>query len=465
MIERNEIDVMAESLGVHSSHVQRDYVHGWILSLLYSGSSLADRLVLKGGNCLRKGYFEHSRYSRDIDFTTSVGISDEELGQELNSIAAALESRTGVKFDTSKTVVGDKKRADSDKKISEAKLFFKDFYGKESKIVLGVKLDITQFDRIYLPVQERALVHPYSDADECKSTINCVKLEEILATKMRCLLQRKHIADLFDLIYATIINPEIEISRQELISTFFKITIFGSNPSIVKGLFIDLPLETLGSFWSKYISCPNVSRFEFEKAKTSFDELIHSLIPGYAEHQFDRTFFPSSLRNPILEAADSQVLLRLVYGGAERLIEPYELAFKIRKDGVAREYLYAYDTVGGRSSGPGLKTFVSDKVQEIEITDTNFEPRFDIETNKSGGAETVTRFAERQQPIRRNSLGVKRPTRRQAARSRTPSLGIEYQIECPYCNKRFKRKSMDTKLNKHKDKYGNQCYGKKGFIV
>lgn len=465
MIERNEIDTMAESLGVHSSHVQRDYVHGWILSLLYSGSSLSDRLVLKGGNCLRKGYFENSRYSRDIDFTTSVGISDEELGRELNAIAAALEIRTGVKFDTSKTVVGDKKRADSDKKISEAKLYFRDFYGEESQIVLGVKLDITQFDKIYLPVQERILVHPYSDAEECKSAIKCVKLEEILATKMRCLLQRKHIADLFDLIYATVINPEIEINRQELISTFFKITIFGSNPSIVKGLFIDLPLEALSSFWSKYISCPNVSWFDFEKAKSGFDELIQSLIPGHAEHHYDHTFFPSSLRNPILEAADAQVLLRFVYDGAERLIEPYELAFKIRRDEVAREYLYAYDTVGGRSSGPGLKTFVSDKVQGIEITDTKFDPRYDIETNKSGGSETVTRFTDRQQPVIRNSFGVKRPTRRATSLSRTSGWGIEYQVECPYCNKRFKRKKMDTKLNKHKDKYGNQCYGKIGYIV
>jgi len=136
MINRNEIDSMADSLGIHSSHVQRDYVHGWILSCLYTRSSLSNRLVLKGGNCLRKGYFEHSRYSRDLDFTTSVGIPDLELGRELNEIALSLEDRTGIVFDTSRTIVGDKKRADSDKHISEIKLYFKDFYGKESKVVL-----------------------------------------------------------------------------------------------------------------------------------------------------------------------------------------------------------------------------------------------------------------------------------------------------------------------------------------
>jgi predicted nucleotidyltransferase component of viral defense system len=467
MIEKNEIDTMALNLNVHPSHVQRDYVHGWLLSLLYSRSTLADRLVLKGGNCLRKCYFEHSRYSRDIDFTTSVGIREDELGRELNSIAEELEAKAGVKFDKSKTIVGDKKRADPDKKISEAKLYFYDFYGKETEIVLGVRLDITQFDRLYLPVQERSIIHPYSDAALCKTSIECVKLEEILASKMRCLLQRKHIADLFYLIYATIFNPEIEINRQELISTFFRITIFRSNPSVVKGLFVDLPLEALGQSWSKYISCPNVSWFDFERAKEGFLSLIDILIPGHAEHYSDHTFFPSKLRNPILEAAESKKLLRLVYDNVDRLVEPYELSFKIRKDNIAREYLYAYDTTGGNSSGPGLKTFVSGKVQDIEVTDNDFEPRYDIETIKSGGAETVSRFTERLTGRSRNPFGVARPIAQKTRSSRLSSVGwgIEYQVECPYCGKRFKIKTMDTELNKHKDKFDNICYGKVGFIV
>ena len=150
-----------------------------------------------------------------------------------------------------------------------------------------------------MPIQERGLVHPYSDSEACAATIRCVKLEEILATKMRCLLQRKHIADLFDLVYATLINPDIEINKQDLISTFFKITIFGSNPSVAKGLFLDLPIEALSHFWDKYISCPNVSWFDFKKAKESLLTLIDDLIPGHSVHDFDHTFFPSSMRYPI----------------------------------------------------------------------------------------------------------------------------------------------------------------------
>lgn len=285
---------------------------------------------------------------------------------------------------------------------------------------MGVRLDITQFDRLYLPTQERMLIHPYSDADACSTYIRCVKLEEILATKMRCLLQRKHIADLFDLVYASIINQQLEINRTELISTFFKITIFGRNPSVVKGLFVDLPLEALGRFWTKYITCPNISWFDFEKAKSSFLQLVDLLFPGGIVREHSSVFFPSSLRNPILEAADSQTMLRLTYDSVKRLIEPYELAFKIRKDGIAREYLYAYDTTGGKSSGPGLKAFVPGKVQKLENTDQEFKPRFYIKVSKAGGSETISHFKGQRGTRSRNPLSVGGSTRHRTT-TRRPS--------------------------------------------
>jgi predicted nucleotidyltransferase component of viral defense system len=463
MIQRKEIDAMAEYLEVKPSQVQKDYVHGWLLSLLYSSSILADRLVLKGGNCLRKGYFEHSRYSDDLDFTTSVGIAEEELYRELNTICLAMTERTGVVFDTSKTIVAEKRNIDAERKVAEAKLYFTDFYGKNSSLDLRVRLDVTQFDRLYLPVQERQLIHPYSDSEACRATIKCVKLEEMMASKMRCLLQRKHIADLYDLVYATIINPVVDVNRTELLSTFFKITIFGRSPAVAKGLFLDLPMEALHRFWNKYIICPNISWFGFEKAKASFLEFIHAVIPGKAEQERSPIYFPSTLRNPILEAADKQTMIRLTYHGVVRLVEPYELAFKVTKQGQAREYFYGYDTTGGRTSGPSIKSFLPGDVQAIEVTDINFEPRYEIKTSQSGGAETVSRFYGNRRASLGRLLGISRPFTRKGRRSYTG--GTTYTVECPVCNKTFRRSKRSTKLNKHKNQYGRPCTGRVGYIV
>jgi hypothetical protein len=81
-----------------------------------------------------------------------------------------------------------------------------------------------------------------------------------------------------------------------------------------------------------------------------------------------------------------------------------------------------------------------------------FEPRFPIELTKSTGyfakpfSSSGGTFASRRTP-------------------RTSNVSMEYTVECPYCNKRFRRTTYDTKLNDHKDQYGNHCYGRVGYMV
>jgi predicted nucleotidyltransferase component of viral defense system len=396
MIKREEIDSMAERMGVLPSNVQRDYVSGWLLSVIYgsSPSPMAKRLVLKGGNCLRKAYFENGRYSGDLDFSCAYEYPNAQLGQDLNTICAALMERTGVRFDLTRTRVDDKFELDGGKIVSEARVYFRDFYGAESHVIVKVKLDVTQYDRLYLPVQTRPLIHPYSDASACAVAIRCVKLEEVLATKMRCLLQRRHIPDFFDLVHGTLTSTG-SINLRELIYVFFRVTVFGGNPNVVKGLFADLPFVVFGGLWDKYISCPKSSRLPFETAKDAFTSLIEKLIPGKPQHTKSFKFFASDLRAPIMQAADDNTLLRIRYKGKDRLVEAYELVFKVPKNGEGREYLFVHDTTGGRSTGPGPKWFVSENVQRIENTDQTFVPRWPVELKKAGSAERITSFSRK----------------------------------------------------------------------
>ena len=440
---------MAARLDVNTSDVQRDYLHGWILAETYRRTSLGQQLALKGGACFRKAYFPTARYSRDLDFTTPFRFSEDELRSELLGVIGAVAERTGVEFDLDRTIVAPKRRADKSKVITEARFFFRDFYGDESQLVLAVRLDLTQLDQVHLPVQERHLIHQYSDSAECTTTIRCVKLEELLALKMRCLLQRRHIADLYDLAFPALFGGALDVDRSEILSTFLRVTIFGHNPNVAKGLLLDVPLAGLKDVWERYISCPAASRFSFEAARESFTELIESMFLGEAVREGARAFFPSSLRNPIMEAGDGCRLLRLDYGGRSRLVEPYSLTFKVRKNGVGREYFYGFDQTGGQSSGPGIKAFVADKVDRVEVTDITFEPQWEFELRKSGGAETARRFTSRQ---RASSAG------------RARSTDYRFEVECPYCGRMFKRKRRNPKLNPHQDGYGNRCRGKLGQL-
>lgn len=459
MIDRREIDEKSGELGVHSSHVQRDYVFGWLLAGIFSHSELARELVLKGGNCLRKAYFPFGRFSNDLDFSASGHVSPDRLQAQLNHVCEFVQQQAGVSFDTSRTLARPKRGADDRIHVVEARVYFRDFYGEESSMVISVRMDVTELDRLYLPVQTRRLIHAYSDYEVCQADLRCVKLEEQLASKMKCLLQRRHVADLFDLVYATIIHPEFAVNRGEVLKTFFQKTIFGRSPGVAKGLLLELPLTVFQGLWEKYIVCPIRGRLDFSAVCSAFQELVGGLFGAFAVRDQPAEFFPAALRNPIMEAGHSLTLLDVTYDGVRRRVEPYSLNYKIRKDGVGREYFYAFDRTGG-ASGPGIKAFVASGFQRIGKTDEPFEPRFPVEVTKAGEVSGSLYFEGR---TRAWSGGSGLPLGHRPDRRR--SSGYRYVIRCPVCGKRFRRDAYGIQLRPHKDRYGNRCIGRVGYLV
>jgi predicted nucleotidyltransferase component of viral defense system len=136
----------------------------------------------------RKAYFPHTRFSNDLDFSCATAIQEENLSAELNRICDFVQEQTGVVFEKDRNWAREKGNSDKERRIVEARLYFKDFYGNPHTTTIKVHLDVTEYDRILLPVQDRFLIHPYSDSAQCNATIRCHKLEELLPAKLKCLL-------------------------------------------------------------------------------------------------------------------------------------------------------------------------------------------------------------------------------------------------------------------------------------
>ena len=478
MINKDEIDAKSQELGVNTSDVQRDYVFGWLLSGIYhNDNALKDLLILKGGNGFRKAYFEHARYSNDLDFSAQTEINLESLGTEINKACKYAADLTGINFALEQNRVFLKRGADEDNKTYEGRVYFEGFYGEESYNI-KVKLDVKEYDRIFLPLQRRNIIHSYSDAADCRGEIACHKLEELLASKLKALLQRQHSPDLYDFIFTVFFQKIIGVDRLEIIKTFLKKTIYEPNPTVAKNLLLEIPFQTFRAFWNEYLICPRQSLINFDEAENQFKLIIPQMFRllqpasvfagggyggGFGGGGYSLNYFPASYRNTIMEAGRMRRILRMTYDGLARMIEPYSLAYKVRKDGIGREYLYGSDRTGGRSGQMTIKSYTQDKVQSLEVTDEAFEPRYPIELSKAGEHFGQGYFS-RPFTTRTPSISTLR-VRNTSPRRRATSYGITNTIECPVCNKRFKRSSYDTKLNKHKDKWGNQCYGAVGYIV
>src|SRR6266568_4065648 len=149
MITPQEIEEKSNEFGIHIANVQRDYIFGWLISGVYSVSALKDILILKGGNALRKAYFPTTRFSEDLDFTTESAVNSEMLMTELNAVCQYIQEKTGVTFVLDQNKIVDERIIRKDKKVYKVKLYFKDFYGMLEHITISIRVDITEFDKIY----------------------------------------------------------------------------------------------------------------------------------------------------------------------------------------------------------------------------------------------------------------------------------------------------------------------------
>lgn len=458
MINKIELEAKASAFEIHTSNVQRDYVFGWLLYGFFTASNLKDALFLKGGNALRKGYFENTRFSADLDFGIPGDISEAVLRQEITLICALVQERSWVEFVTDDTRVEEKFTATDaplpDLKVFEVRIYFKDFYGHSDSIILRVSMDLTRFDRVLLPLQTVPLIHPYSDANEVACTIRCMKLEEIIAAKLKCLMQRQHAPDLFDYAHSIKLLGG-QLDKGEVVRTLIRKTIFERNPAVLKEILASIALGVFRERWAKSIVVAKHFLLDVEEAIRSLMADLEILFQPFPDNGYAGfVYFRAPLRVPIMHAARTMTLLRIVYKGEERLVEPYSLKYQQRRDGAQLEYFFAYKVTGGESE-PGIKRFLPSGMESIENTETTFEPRYPIELSKAG-----------EMPKERYLFDPNRPERAPRGRSHhLMSSGRVYIYQCSRCGKRFTRTRRTATLRQHKDKQGAPCHGRYATYV
>ncbi len=125
--------------------------------------------------------------------------------------------------------------------------------------------------------------------------------------------------------------------------------------------------------------------------------------------------------------------------------------FKRPQGQPAREYFYAYDTTGGRSGRPSIKSFFPEKPQSLENIGESFEPRYPIELTKDGAVSGGTfgrPFSSHQQ-----ILAIAAPAATQAV---PRHLFVLWET--------FARANPTGKLKAHENAYGSPCPERIGYV-
>jgi predicted nucleotidyltransferase component of viral defense system len=195
MVTEGELRRLAGAWRTDVTVVERDYVLSWVLAGLYRRAALAERLVFKGGTALRKCYFPDYRFSADLDFTLRSALPGQELRSEVEVACSSAAQESGLRlaivdFRTLRDAAGEE--------AYQARAEYTGPLGRLGIDQPRIRLDLTVYEKLVLPPQDRAVHHPYSDAEALNLSCAIYPLEEMLAEKLRAMLRRSRARDLYD---------------------------------------------------------------------------------------------------------------------------------------------------------------------------------------------------------------------------------------------------------------------------
>ncbi len=205
MILKKEIENIALQKGISRSTIDKDWVLGHFIDAIYNVPELKKTLVFKGGTCLKKCWFPDYRFSEDLDFTSRS--KEFKLTEEhLNSITSLIDNNVGIPLS-----VVSLEPLRFNNKLTGYEAIIK-YWGADhprnavppppDRWQTKIKIEIILYEYLVFDTVQRPVSHPYSDSLSLNQhIIPCYAIEEVLAEKMRALIQRSYTAprDYYDI--------------------------------------------------------------------------------------------------------------------------------------------------------------------------------------------------------------------------------------------------------------------------
>jgi predicted nucleotidyltransferase component of viral defense system len=173
--------------------IEQDLIISRALVDLYNHPIISSALVFRGGTALNKLYLQPpARYSEDIDF---VQIKAAPIGEVITAISESLDSW-----------LGEPKR-----KLTERSVKLIYHYQTTDNIPAKLKIEINTTEHFQVETLKSADFEVNSEWFNGKTKIITYQIDELIATKLRALYQRRKGRDLFDLwlvLKNNLVNPK-----------------------------------------------------------------------------------------------------------------------------------------------------------------------------------------------------------------------------------------------------------------
>ncbi len=167
--------------------LEKDYALSYLLAALASDSVAQQTLALKGGTALRKFYFPGYRFSEDLDFTVQQPLPstavDAVIEQAVREMENLLQQRGPFLANLERLVLREPHPGGQNAFVVRVR------FPTHPDPLCRLKVEISQDEVLLLPVEHRPLLHEFPE--ELTAEMACYSVEEIVAEKLRALLQSR----------------------------------------------------------------------------------------------------------------------------------------------------------------------------------------------------------------------------------------------------------------------------------
>ena len=185
---RLRLRAASQRQGIPQQVIEKDYVLSYILAGISSHPGLQNVLVFKGGTALKKLFFGEYRFSEDLDFSGANSPKGEKLEEALREAVEETHRLLSLHGPFSIQLERYLER-DPHPHGQEAFIIRVQFPWHPGPLC-RIKLEITHDEPVLLEPEKRRLIHGYEE--NLSFDVCCYRLEEIIAEKLRTLLQTHH---------------------------------------------------------------------------------------------------------------------------------------------------------------------------------------------------------------------------------------------------------------------------------
>lgn len=453
MITKQEIIDLSKEFSLRPDIVEKDYVLGWLLAGISQQIDMANNLIFKGGTCLKKCYFETYRFSEDLDYTVidNKYVDENNLISNFKQIAHWIDEAVGIEIPID-SIQFEKYQNNAGKESIEGRVGYIGPMQRRNSLA-RIKFDLTADEILVVAAESRDVHHPYTDILEGGIKAKCYSFPEIFAEKIRALSERARPRDLYDVIHLYR-HANQGVQPTEIFDILKKKCEYKGIPIPTMQLMDNHPKKhELETEWNNMLShqlpmLPPRDQFWqelpglFKWLQGDTSKLVKASVP-LQDKSIDISWQPPSMIKAwhaqvplelLRYAGSNHLCIELSYSNSKRLIEPYEL--RRTRDGNLL-------VIAARHDSGEWRSYRVDRIQKIEITNTPFFPRAAISLTPLSGISPIPRF------------NAKRSNRKYQA----------YRIQCPICLKKFRRTTTSTRLKRHKNNSGTQCFGRTGYRI